>query len=163
LVLAVNMPNSQPLTPSLLDRLVDLEPRVSHEPVQYRLIDIREIKASVIRDLENLLNTRKNIQQPPPTCPEVTDSLFTYGLRDHSAENPKSPAVRQKLRQELEKIIATFEPRLQNVSVRAEAPGKGQRALRFRISALLVIDPVSEPISFDTYFDLNRSDFRISE
>ncbi len=156
------MTNGQRLTPSLLDRLVDLEPRVPHEPVQYRLSDIREIKISVIRDLENLLNTRKNILQPPNTCPEVVNSLFTYGLRDNSAENPKSPAVRQKLRQELEKIIITFEPRLQNVSVRAEAPQKGQRNLRFRISALLVIEPVSEPISFDTYFDLNRSEYRIS-
>jgi len=157
------MTNNQRLTPSLLDRLLDREPRVPHEPVQYRFSDLRDIKASVKRDLENLLNTRKNIQQTPQTCPQVANSLFTYGLRDHSAENPKSPAVRLKLRQELEKIISLFEPRLQNVSVRAEGQKKGHGSLRFRISALLVIDPVSEAISFDTYFDLNRSEYKISE
>ena len=156
------MTNGQRLTPSLLDRLVDLEPRVPHEPVQSRLSDVREIKASVIRDLEHLLNTRKNIIQPPQTCPQVINSLFTYGLRDYSSENPNSPTVRQKLKLELEKIITSFEPRLRNLSVRAEAPQKGQRSLRFRIAALLVIDPVSEPISFDTYFDLNRSEYKIS-
>lgn len=156
------MKEGQQLTASLLDRLIDLEPRVPNEPVQYRLQRIGQIKASVIRDLENLLNTRKNILQPPSAYREVNTSLFVYGLSDFSAENPKSPAIRQKLRLELEKTIARFEPRLRNPAVRVETQGEDKRRLRFRISATLVVDPVSEPVSFDTYFDVNRSEYRIS-
>ena len=152
----------QKLTASILDRLIDLEPQVPHEPAQYRLSSIGQIKTSVIRDLENLLNTRRNILQPAAAYREVNSSLFAYGLSDFSAENPKSPAIRQKLRVELERAISRFEPRLRNVTVRVEIQGESKRSLRFRISALLVIDPVSEPISFDTYFDVNRSEYRIS-
>ena len=152
----------QRLTPSLLDRLIDLEPNVPHEPARYRFHSVSQIKSSVVRDLENLLNTRRNILRPTAAYHEVSSSLFTYGLSDFTAENPKSPAVRQKIRLELEKAIARFEPRLRNVTVRVETQGENKRSLRFRISALLVVDPVSEPVSFDTYFDVNRSEYRIS-
>ena len=149
-------------TASLLDRLIDLEPRVAGEPSQDRLQGIGRIKNAVIRDLENLLNTRKNMHPLPAACREVGHSLFAYGTGDFSSENPRNPAVRQKLRLELEKTIKLFEPRLRNVNVRIETDGEGRHRLRFRISALLVIDPVSEPVSFDTYFDINRSEYRMS-
>jgi len=43
---------------SLLDRLIDEDPENSREPAQQRLHNARQIKALVIRDLENLLNSR---------------------------------------------------------------------------------------------------------
>lgn len=147
---------------SILDRLVDYEPGVSHEPVQYRLLSIGQIKASVIRDLENLLNTRRQILTPPVAYREVNNSLFVYGLRDFTAQSPKSVSVRQQLRQDVEKTISRFEPRLKNVTVHLETPTKKERNLRFRISGLLVVEPVAEPVSFDTYFDINRGQYVIS-
>jgi len=87
--------NHQNLQASILDRLVDHEPGVSHEPVQYRLLSIGQIKASVIRDLENLLNARRQILPPPVAYREVNNSLFVYGLRDFTSQNPKSVPVRQ--------------------------------------------------------------------
>ena len=147
---------------SILDRLVDYEPGVSHEPVQYRLLSIGQIKASVIRDLENLLNTRRQILTPPVAYREVNNSLFVYGLRDFTAQSPKSVSVRQQLRQDVEKTISRFEPRLKNVTVHLETPTKKERNLRFRISGLLVVEPVAQPVSFDTYFDINRGQYVIS-
>ena len=155
--------NRQNVQASILDRLVDDEPGVSHEPVQYRLLSIGQIKASVIRDLENLLNTRRQILAPPVAYREVNNSLIVYGLRDFTAQNPKSMSVRQQLRQDIEKSISRFEPRLKNVTVHLETPTQKERSLRFRISGLLVVEPVAEPVTFDTYFDANRGEYIISK
>jgi type VI secretion system protein ImpF len=155
--------NEQNIQASVLDRLVDFEPRVSREPVQYRLINIGQIKASVVRDLENLLNTKRHIVSVPTAYKEINNSLFVYGVGDFTAHDPRSPSVKQQLRQDIEKTISRFEPRLRNVTVRLEALTKNERNLRFRITGLLVMDPVSEPVSFDTYFDVSRGQYTISK
>jgi type VI secretion system protein ImpF len=48
-----------------------------------------------------------------------------------------------------------FEPRLKRVVVRSEEPEPTQRALRFRIDAILDVAPVQAPVSFDTVMELN--------
>ena len=155
--------NQQNLQAALLDRLIDEEPGLSIESVQYRLLGIGQIKAAVIRDLENLLNARRNILVPPDAFEELNKSVFVYGLQDYTAQNPRSPTAKQQLRLDVERTIARFEPRLRNVTVHLEAPGPNERILRFRISAMLVIDPVAEPVTFDTYFDVNRGEYTISK
>lgn len=155
--------NQKNLQASLLDRLIDEEPGLSMESVQYRLLGFGQIKAAVTRDLENLLNARRNIMVPPDAFEELNKSLFVYGLQDYTAQNPRSPTAKQQLRLDVERTIARFEPRLRNVTVHLEAPGPNERVLKFRISALLVIDPVAEPVTFDTYFDVNRGEYIISK
>jgi type VI secretion system protein ImpF len=154
--------NRQNVQASILDRLVDDEPGVSHEPVQYRLLSIGQIKASVIRDLENLLNTRRQILIFPVEYSQVNNSLFVYGLQDFTSKNPGSPFVRQQLRQDIEKSISRFEPRLKNVTVHLETTAQNKRNLRFRIKGMLVVEPVAEPVTFDTYFDVNKGEYIIS-
>jgi len=154
--------NQQNIQASILDRLIDLEPGVSREPVQYRLLTIGRAKASVARDLENLLNTKRSVWAPPAAYREVNNSVFVYGLQDFTSQNPRSPMVRQQLRQQIERIISRFEPRLKNVKVNLEMAGQNERNLRFRITALLVADPVTEPVTFDTYFDVSRGEYVIS-
>ncbi len=153
----------QNIQASILDRLVDYEPGVSREPVQYRLINIGQIKASVARDLENLLNTKRYILVPPVAYGEVNKSLLVYGLKDFTSQNPRSLPVRQQLRQDIEITLSRFEPRLRNVTVNLEPPTPNERNLRFRISGLLVVEPAAEPVTFDTYFDVNRGDYVISK
>jgi type VI secretion system protein ImpF len=86
-----------------------------------------------------------------------------YGLQDFTMKNPGSPMVKQKLRQVIERTITRFEPRLKNVTVQIEAPGQNARDLRFRITAMLVIEPISEPVIFDTYFDVSRGEYKIDK
>lgn len=157
------MEQDQNVQASILDRLVDHEPGISHEPVQYRLVSIRAIKASVKRDLEKLLNTRRQILIPPVEYKEVNSSLFVYGLQDFTSKNPRSPSVKLKLRQDVEKAVSRFEPRLKNVTVYLETPTQNERNLRFRITGLLVIEPIKEPVTFDTYYDVNRGEYIISK
>ncbi len=149
------------LQASILDRLIDHEPQLSRESAQYRLLNFSQIKSAVIRDLENLLNTKSQIMPIPSAHKELNDSVFAYGLSDFTSHNPKSPAVTQVLRQDIEKAISKFEPRLKNLTVQIETPNEETRAIRLRISALLVLDPVAEPVTFDTYFDINKGEYTI--
>jgi type VI secretion system protein ImpF len=153
---------SEHVQASILDRLLDDEPDNSQESVQYRTVDFRQIMASVRRDLENLLNTRRFILTPPASFSEVANSLLVYGMPDFSSRNPTQVSVMDQLRLEIVKTISRFEPRLKNVKVMVDSPGS-HRDLRFRISAVLVVDPISEPVVFDTSFDLNRSSYSISK
>jgi type VI secretion system protein ImpF len=147
---------------SILDRLIDHEPEVSHETVQHRLADIRAIKQSVIRDVENLLNTRRKIFPVPEEFREVNNSLFVYGLPDFSSLNPRSPQVKQMLRRDIEQTVARFERRLKNIKVQVEMSDKMEQKIRFRITGILNIEPLSEPVTFDTYFDINKGSYAIS-
>jgi type VI secretion system protein ImpF len=147
---------------SILDRLIDQEPGVSRETVQNRLTDIRAIKLSVIRDMENLLNTRREIFPVPEEFREVNNSLFVYGLPDFSSQNPRSPQVKQMLRRDIEQTIARFERRLKNIKVQLETSDKMEQKIRFRITGILHVEPLSEPVTFDTYFDINKGNYLIS-
>lgn len=153
--------NQQNIQASILDRLIDTEPKVSREPVQQRLLNFSQVKAAVVRDLENLLNTKSYILEVPAALKHVNESVFVYGLPDFTAHNPKSPSTRQQLRQDVQRAISRFEPRLQNVTVRIEAPTQDERNVRLKINGLLVVDPLAEPVTFDTYFDLNKGEYRI--
>lgn len=155
------MENQQNLQVSLLDRLIDDEPGTSHEPVQYRLTTLRQVKSAVGRDLENLLNTKNYVSSHYSEYEELSRSVFAYGMPDFTSANPKSPSVRHQLRQELEKAIAQFEPRLRNVTVKVEDQGSNERNLRFKINALLYLAPAVEPVVFDTFFDVNRCEYSI--
>ena len=156
------MNQNQDIHASILDRLIDEQPGISREPVRHRVLSINQIKASVIRDLENLLNARRQITPVPAEYREVSNSLFVYGLRDFTSEDPRSPSIKQQLRNDVEKTISRFDSRLRNVIVRLEASAQNERNVRFRISGLLVVDPVTEPVTFDTFFDINRGEYVIS-
>ena len=149
------------LRASILDKLIDLEPEVSAESVHARMATFRDIEASVIRDIESLLNTRRIINMPPATLKEVTNSVYTYGLRDFTAENPSNPQVVPKLRREIAQAISFFEPRLKNVVVHIENKSNS-RDVRFRIAGTLVIYPISEPVIFDTSLDANKGEYLIT-
>jgi type VI secretion system protein ImpF len=148
------------IIPSILDRLIDNDPDLSQEAAQDRYLDIRQIKAQVVRDLENLLNTRRHIFDPPDGFREVVESLFTYGVSDFTSQNPGNISVKKSIRQDMEKVIARFEPRLKNVSVVVEGDSR-INSLRFKINAMLVVEPESEPVSFDTFFDVNRGEYTV--
>jgi len=154
--------NRQSVQASILNRLIDRERNVTHEPARVGF-SVGQIKDSVARDLENLLNTRRNIHIPSASCLEVNNSLFIYGLPDFTSRNPGNVSVRAQLRLEIEKTISRFEPRLKNITVHIDSPAGGNRELKFRITGVLVVDPISEPVVFDTNYDLNRSNYTITK
>ncbi len=154
--------NVPQLRSSILDRLIDRQPELSQEPVRERQYTVSQVKKWLVRDLENLLNTRRNILAVPDAYSEVQRSLYTYGLSDFTAQNPKSPAVRGELRADIELAVSRFEPRLKDVTVEIVEELADERNLVFRISALLVMEPLEELVTFDTYFDVNRGEVVIN-
>src|SRR5690606_20032861 len=75
------------LRPSILDRLLDDEPHIQVEADKNRHQHLRELRNSVKRDLENLLNTRYRMVDPPEEFPQLEVSLLNYGLPDLATVN----------------------------------------------------------------------------
>ena len=138
------------ILPSVLDRLLDDEPGVDRESFSGRFFSLRDLTQAVARDLEALLNTRQEaLEELPPEFAEVGHSLRTYGLPDFTALSLTNPQDRQRIRRALEQAVTVFEPRLDRVRVTVETPQQYEQVLRFRVEALLRMEPASIPVAFD--------------
>ena len=146
---------------SVLDRLCDDEPDVKSERPMSRHQSIRALKASLIRDLGALLNTKRRETEVPEQFVELNQSLLTFGLPDFTALSLRDPHEQNRLRREMEITIRRFEPRLSGVTVHLEARGEVDSALRFRVDAQLKIEPEPEPVSFDTVLEADTSHFHV--
>ncbi|MCR4415611.1 MAG: type VI secretion system baseplate subunit TssE [Thermoguttaceae bacterium] len=152
----------QPLVPSVLDRLLDNEPGASRETPRSRHQVLRELKAAVRRDLENLLNTRVRFTTWPAHLTELEKSLVSYGIPDVTAADLGNARNRELFRRKLEDVVRRFEPRFKTVSISLLEPGDWtDRTLRFRIDALLRVEPVPEPVVFDSAVEPTTGDFKI--
>jgi type VI secretion system protein ImpF len=155
-------PDEFVVTPSLLDRLIDREPRQLDDSQTSRAQSVRHLKAALRRDLEWLLNTRRNPEEAPDSMVELSQSLYNYGLPDFAAVSLSNFADRDWLLVEVERSVALFEPRLRDVRVTfLEAPGVASRTLHFQIEGLLQMDPAPEQVSFDTILQLTSGDYQI--
>jgi type VI secretion system protein ImpF len=159
------MPTShadQPLVPSVLDRLLDDEPELSKETSKSRTQVLRELKQTVRRDLENLLNTRWRCVSWPPNLDELEVSLANYGIPDFVGMNMGIAEDREQFRRILEKVIRNYEPRFKKVDVRlVQSADQTDRTLRFRIDALLHAEPAPEPVVFDTALEPVTQSFEV--
>ena len=143
--------NKRALLVSVLDRLLDDEPGNSKEQPRSQTTDLRVLKQSVRRDLENLLNTRWRCKSWPPEMGELETSLVDYGIPDFTGVNMSLPSERENLRAVVERVIRRFEPRMKNVSVTIlENTDAFDRTIRFRIAAQLRTEPSPEPVMFDS-------------
>jgi type VI secretion system protein ImpF len=146
------------ITPSVLDRLIDYEPELSREPLASRSKSLRQLKESVKRDLEQLLNTRQSEEWLPPDLKELNSSVAAYGLPDFTSFTIKSPSEQGRLRQAVETALTIFEPRLEDINVTILQMGDLQRSLHFRIGARLRVEPAPEPVTFDAMLQLGSGE-----
>jgi type VI secretion system protein ImpF len=151
------------VTLSLLDRLIDREPKAPADPATTRAQSVRSLKAALRRDLEWLLNTRRNPEPAPDSMEDLSRSLYNYGLPDFSSASVNSPKDRDWVTLELETCVALYEPRLRDVRVTLlESPGEGNtRILHFQIEGMLQMDPAPEQVSFDTVLQLSSGEYQI--
>ncbi len=150
------------VTPSLLDRLIDLDPQNSTDPPSTRSQSVRQLKLTLRRDLEWLLNTRRIPEEAPEAYAQLTHSLYHYGLPDVTSLALNSPRDKIRLLRTIEVALADFEPRLMDIRVRAVDDGNGApRVLRFQIEGLLKMDPAPEQIFFDTILQLSTGDCKV--
>lgn len=142
------------LRPSVLDRLIDNEPhnQAENDPGQHQLL--KQMRDSVRRDLETLLNTRYHIIAPPEEYAQLDKSLLNYGLPDLATVNIIDNKKRNEFTTRLEKILAEFEPRFKSVRVSyIDNKDNTDRTLRFRIDAEIYAEPLPETVVFDSVLE----------
>lgn len=141
---------------SLLDRLYDDDPGTTRDVVPARIQDAdrlakRQMKESLHRDLEALLNSRVRDVLWDPSLERLNGSLLDYGLPDFTYVNLTGKAERDLFCGRLAAILRQHEPRLKNISVEPmDEHVPVDRTFRFRIHGLLMVDPVPEEIHFDS-------------
>ncbi len=151
------------ITPSVLDRLIDLDPRVSTDPPKARSVQMQELKQAVRRDLEWLLNTRCHYENIDNKLEEAPRSVAFFGLPDFTGLGAQNPAEQRRLLKLLENAIKYFEPRFLDPRIQVEPIDNTDRQLRFRIEAKLDVDPAPEPVVFDTVLQTGSGDFAVVE
>jgi type VI secretion system protein ImpF len=148
----------------LLDRLVDAEPSEQSDRPLSAAGAMDTLRASICRDLEELLNTRRRWRSWDPNLTELERSLVGYGLPDFASGAFNDPRRREELRLLIEACIGRFEPRIAGLRVTLlEAADRVSGTLRLRIDALLRAEPAPEPIAFDTVVDLLTKNVTILE
>ncbi len=156
--------SSQPLVPSVFDRLIDDNPGVSEDTDSSRSQLLRELRESVRRDLENLLNTRLPCHDFEGGMDQLEYSVVNYGIPDFSGNNLVSSREKEQFRRQLEKVISYFEPRFKSVRVElVDSTNETDRTLRFRIDGLLNVQPAVKPIVFDSSMEPVTQNFRVRD
>jgi len=147
---------------SVLDRLIDEEPKSAVEGPMTRAESLRRLKTAVRRDLEWLLNAREPVQAPPDGAGQLEKSVYCFGLPDLCSMNLISSRNRADLARVMEALIAIFEPRLLGVKVSLGPANPGPLPqLRFIIEGLLAMDPMPEHVSFDTVLDVSGGEYHV--
>jgi type VI secretion system protein ImpF len=142
----------------LMDRLVE----VPLPEDGGRRMPANETRNSISRDLENLLNTRsEGARLIPDEFKECRASSLTYGILDFSSYSLLSPHDRDRIRRSLEQAISLHESRLSKVRVALEPQRDLDRALRFRIDALMELGTNDEKVQFDAVLQLNTQTYMV--
>lgn len=147
--------------PSLFDKLFDGD---VHAPHALRRLSVEEIKETVARDIEALLNTRMVFtEESLKRFPECQRSVLTYGLSDFSGLSLASFYDREFICRSLEQAIARHEPRLTQVRVVLQVDGRATSVLYFAITAMLDVGPAHEPVTFDATLQPSTLQYSVSK
>lgn len=153
----------QLLVPSLLDRLLDDEPDALQELPRSRSQRLSDLKLSVRRDLEYLLNTRVCLRELPEDSEQVKTSVLNYGIPDFSGIAMGSREKQETLRSRVEDAILRFETRFKHVRVELvlDTDSRLQRMIRFRIDGVLHAEPAPEAVTFDSFVTPTIGQFQV--
>lgn len=146
-------------TPGLLDRLM------VDEGAAGAALGVEQLKDSVARDLEALLNTRIALDVAHlDGYPEARASILHYGLIDFAGFCLTSSVDRAAVCASIEDAIASHEPRLQGVRAVLEPAAGDVNRLHFAIHARLAVDGLFEPVNFNAVlqpsslrYEINRT------
>lgn len=142
------------LRSSIIDRLLDDEPHLQVEAEKNKHQQLKALRMSVRRDLENLLNARFRMMEPDSNFQELQTSLLNYGLPDLATVNITDIEKKKEFTRYLEKVLREYEPRFKSVKVTyQDNKDNVDRTLRFRVNATLYADPAPEVVVFDSILE----------
>jgi len=135
------------------------------ESVDRRVVSMRRLRESVLRDLSWLLNSMSlDTTEDLARYPQVARSVVNYGMpnlagRSLATLDPEQAAAR------IQRAIETFEPRLSKIRVSADTSGHAAErfALDFRVEAELWGQPLPQRLLMRTRFDIDSGQVHVSE
>ena len=156
--------DSERLQPSLLDRLTDNNPSDRKESAHDQIIDIRQLRDIVLRDLGYLLNTvNQEGHIDPEEFPYAVESTLNYGITDVAGKKA-AEARPYELERMIHKAIVSFEPRIVKGSLEVKlsttTEGTHSRIL-FNIHAEIWAQPVPVEVFMRTSLDLASGDMSV--
>lgn len=150
-------------TPGLLDRLLGERAQPAVNGIVSRL-SMEQLKDSVARDLEALLNTRIGVApELLDGYPECQKSIISYGLIDFAGFCLSSTDDRAAICASLTAAIRQHEPRLRAVSATLEMEQGSVNRLNFVINATLQVEESAEPVNFNAVLQPSSLHYSISK
>jgi type VI secretion system protein ImpF len=155
------------LQPSLLDRLTDDAPESKEEGRDKRILNLTQLRASVLRDISWLLNTvHLQSTQDLSRWPQVASSTVNFGIPDLAgsvATGRNTLALERAVKQ----AVLDFEPRILadtlKVTVRIEPEQMNRHAMLFIIEGKLWAQPIPLSLYLKTELDLETGTVTVAE
>ncbi|MBB5320148.1 type VI secretion system baseplate subunit TssE [Marinobacter oulmenensis] len=156
------MSDSMQMVPTLLDRLLDNSPNQVTEASPGHRCSVSHYKASVVRDLELLVNTRRElIGGELDAWPSLQGTLLDFGLPDFLSRGVRSTEDRQLIQRQLERTIEHGDRRFSSVRVHLLNPDTHDRILQFRIEAMLSLSEARQHVAFDAVLQVNTRQYKV--
>ncbi len=148
----------QGLRAPLFDRLTDQAPEVQKEATPLRLYDREAVIASVERDLQRLLNTRR---ATPGLLRPSEATVLDYGIPSFTHLSSASDVDHRILADLIRQAIQIFEPRVQDITVRFDRVPGSARELFGSISCALRLGTHLEPLTFPIVLGQTEGEIRV--
>jgi type VI secretion system protein ImpF len=147
---------------SVFDRLQDYDPDRTEDAIIGTTQQMRQIRDSIRRDLEVLLNMQQPINKDMDSLPEIETSLLKYGTAGFHGLMLATPEQRYRLARSIQDLIGVFEPRLTKVRVElGDGKSDNIRLLNLRIRAEFRFAGDQEQVVFDTLLDPAIRQFKV--
>jgi type VI secretion system protein ImpF len=130
----------------LFDRLVDLHPDADEGERPVRILNREQLRTSIRRELERLLNTRCSL--PLHDLAEEERSVVNYGIPDFSSLSAQNADDLALIGSIISQTISAFEPRLSQVTVEVQPVDEKEGSLWLYIDGVMAVDLFNEPVSF---------------
>lgn len=149
--------------PSVWDRLMAAS-ETDSTTAGYARLTLDQLKASVARDLEDLLNTRVALHHGTLAMfPACRKSILNYGLVDFAALCLTSSEDRKVICDSIKEAIDRFEPRLSNVSADIFIERGATNRLDFVIAGTLKAHTSAQRIEFSAMLQPSTLRYSISQ
>lgn len=150
------------MVPTLLDRLLDDEPSQTRDVRPGHRCSVNEYKASIVRDLEQLVNTRRELVADELwRWPNLEGTVLGFGLPDFLSRGARSTEDRMLIQRQLERAIESGDKRFTEVRVKLLNQDSNERVLQFRIEAVLLISKDSQRVAFDAVLQVNTRQYKV--
>ena len=159
--------NRERFQPCLLDRLTDDEPKKTEESRDKRVMSAAQMRRSVIRDLEWLLNSSQKFRpEELADYPHVLASTMNYGVPDLVGLTGAGIDP-QAIERRMTEAVQRYEPRVlrRGLSVRVLEDREAYRpsAVVFEIRGEMWAQPLPEALYVKTSVDLETGQVSVQD